>query len=49
MSATEQATTLISNVGFPITAFLLMYRMTRQTIKENTETLRDLQNEIQNL
>jgi len=33
----------VSNVGFPIAAFLLMYRLVRETIKENTEALRELQ------
>lgn len=35
-------TELISNIGFPILAFLLMYRMANVTIKENTKALRDL-------
>jgi len=46
MAETTQVTNLISNVGFPITAFLLMYRMARQTIKENTEALQELRTEI---
>jgi uncharacterized membrane protein len=44
---TEQAVvSAISNVGFPIVAFLLMYRMSRETIKENTEALQNLKGEI---
>lgn len=40
---------LISNVGFPIVAFLLMYRMARDTIKDNTEAIEGLKNEMQRL
>lgn len=37
---------LINNVGFPICAFLLMYKQSNTTIKENTRALTDLKNEI---
>lgn len=40
---------LISNVGFPIAAFMLMWRLTTSTIKENTEVLRQLKIEIKTL
>lgn len=33
---------MISTVGFPIVAFLLMYRMADKTIKENTKALKEL-------
>lgn len=33
---------LISNVGFPIGAFLLMYFFSYKTLKENTEAIRSL-------
>lgn len=33
---------MISNVGFPIAAFLLMYRLATETIKENTRAVQDL-------
>lgn len=33
---------MVSNVGFPIAAFLLMYRLATQTIKENTRAVQDL-------
>jgi len=33
---------LISNVGFPIVAFLLMYRLTQTTIKDNTKAINNL-------
>jgi len=32
----------ISQVGFPIVAFLLMYYQSTRTIKENTTVLREL-------
>jgi len=37
---------LISTVGFPIVAFLLMYYQANTTIKQNTEALRELVTEI---
>lgn len=37
---------LISNVGFPICAFLLMYKQSNDVIKENTKAIADLKNEI---
>lgn len=40
---------LISNVGFPIAAFLMMFWLAHSTIRENTEALRDLKNEIRRL
>lgn len=42
-------TTAISTVGFPIVAFLLMYRFARETVKENTEAVRELKNELTRL
>jgi len=33
---------MISNVGFPIAAFLLMYRLATVTMKENTEAIKNL-------
>lgn len=45
---TEQAMlSAISTVGFPIVAFLLMYRFARDTVKENTAAIRDLHDELQ--
>lgn len=41
--------TLVSTVGFPIAAFLLMYRMANKTIKENTAVLRDLKTQVQQM
>lgn len=32
---------LISNVGFPIAAFVMMYYMCNTTIKENTKVVSD--------
>lgn len=40
--ATHDVMGMISNVGFPIAAFLLMYRMATKTIEENTRALQDL-------
>lgn len=37
---------LISNIGFPICAFLLMYNQSNTIIKENTKAITDLKNEI---
>lgn len=45
----EQLLNGISTVGFPIVAYLLMYRMANQTIKGNTETLQQVQQELQRL
>jgi len=39
----------ISSVGFPIAAFLLMWRLVNTTIKENTETLKELKTHIKDL
>lgn len=36
----------ISNVGFPIFAFCLMYNQSNTVIKENTKAITDLKNEI---
>lgn len=33
---------MISTVGFPIVAFFLMYRLTENTIKENTAAINEL-------
>jgi len=40
----EQVTILngISNVGFPIAAFALMWQFATKTLKENTGAIRDL-------
>lgn len=40
---------LISNVGFPICAFLLMYKQSNDVIKENTRAIAELKTEIANL
>ena len=33
---------LIQSVGFPIVAFLLMYHLVKDTIKDNTKAIREL-------
>lgn len=40
---------LISNVGFPICAFLLMYKQSNDVIKENTVAIAELKSEIAKL
>ena len=38
----EEYIGLVSNVGFPIAAFFLMWKFSTGTIKENTQVLREL-------
>ena len=38
----EEISTIIQQVGFPITAFLLMWWQSNITIKENTEAITKL-------
>ena len=40
---------LISNVGFPITAFLLMFWQSTKTIKENTQAIGKLSDTIERI
>lgn len=40
---------LISNVGFPIAAFCMMYYMCNTTIKENTKVVSDCADLIKNI
>ena len=42
----QMLTQAISAVGFPIVAYLLMYRFARNTVKENTAAIRELRSEI---
>lgn len=42
----ETVINLINNVGFPICAFLLMYKQSNTIIKENTKAITDLKNEL---
>lgn len=37
----QEFASIISSVGFPIFAFLLMYRMVTTQMKENTEAIRN--------
>ena len=39
---TTQITNMITTLGFPIVAFLLMYRFATATIKENTVAIKEL-------
>jgi len=38
----EEYIPIISNVGFPIGAFLLMWMFVTRTLKENTNVIREL-------
>lgn len=40
---------LVSNVGFPIAAFVMMYWMCNTTIKENTKVVSDCAEVIHNI
>lgn len=42
----EEALSAISQVGFPIVAFLLMYYQSTKVIRENTKAIRDLQADL---
>jgi len=48
MSA-EQFAGMISNVGFPMAAFYLMYRMATNTISENTEAINNLRLQLEGM
>lgn len=45
----ETALQAVSTVGFPVVAYLLMFRLARDTIKENTEALQGLRQEMTRL
>lgn len=42
VAATTQAINVIQNVGFPIAAFILMWKFATVTLKENTRAIKDL-------
>jgi len=42
VTMTTQTINIIQNVGFPIAAFMLMWRFSSVTLKENTRAIRDL-------
>jgi len=46
MIATETVGELVANYGFPPIAFALMYRLSQNAIKENTEAIRKLRREM---
>jgi len=48
MSA-EQFAGMISNVGFPMAAFYLMYRMATNTISENTAAINNLRLQLEGM
>jgi len=39
----------VSSVGFPIVAYILMWRFARNTMRENTAAIKELQTEIRKL
>lgn len=43
----EDAINLISNVGFPIGAFIMMYYFAHKTLKDNTQALKELKQIIE--
>jgi hypothetical protein len=40
---------LLSNVGFPVVAYLLMYRMVTSTLQENTKAIATMSQVLQEL
>lgn len=44
-----ELTRLVSNLGFPIFAFMLMYKLVDQTIKENTKALADISKTMESM
>lgn len=42
----QELTTLINTVGFPIVAFLLMFWLTRTTVRDNTKAIIELKESI---
>jgi len=45
----EQFSGMVSNMGFPIVAFYLMYRMATSTISENTAAIHELSLQLEGL
>lgn len=43
------AASLVANLGFPIAAYLLMYRLVKETIRENTRSLAELRASVDSL
>lgn len=46
---TSEITQIISTVGFPIVAFIMMYYMCNTTIKENSQSTNELRDAINKL
>lgn len=40
---------IVSQVGFPIAAFVMMWRLARNTMKEQTEAFQELAREVRSL
>ena len=45
----EQFSSMISNMGFPIVAFYLMYRMATQTIADNIGAIQELSLQLEGM
>ncbi|MGQ9698495.1 MAG: hypothetical protein ACUVRO_10955 [Armatimonadota bacterium] len=45
----DTITRLIANVGFPIAAFLMMYRLVTETLAENTRAVQELRTAVDEL
>lgn len=43
----ESIVTAVNQMGFPIVAYLLIYRLSKKTIEENTLAVRDMQAELE--
>ena len=45
----EEYITIINTVGFPIFAFVLMWRLANETIKDNTKAIMELREFIKEM
>jgi hypothetical protein len=45
----DMFTQMIANVGFPIAAFVMMYRLATSTIRENTQALQELKLQLEGM
>jgi hypothetical protein len=48
-ASTDMFVNMIANVGFPIAAFVMMYRLATSTIRENTEALQELRLQLEGM
>jgi len=45
----EAFTSMVANVGFPIAAFFMMYRLATSTIRENTAAIHELSLQLEGM